>query len=134
MQELVSFLGPIYLFLFLFLLPWESDVRKHLYDSCENVLPMFSSRSCMRSHLMFKSLSHFEFIFVYNERVCSSFIDLHSVVQLSQPHLLKSLFPVVYSCLLCQRLIVHRCVGLFLGFLFCFIDPYVCFCASTMLF
>ena len=36
----------------------------------ENVLPMFSSRSFMVSCLMFKSLSHFEFIFVYGVREC----------------------------------------------------------------
>ena len=30
----------------------------------ENVLPMFSSKSFMVSYLMFKPLSHFEFIFV----------------------------------------------------------------------
>ena len=36
------------------------------------------------------------------------------------------LFPIVYSCLLCQRLFLHRCVSLFLGSLFCFIDLYVC--------
>ena len=39
----------------------------------ENVLPMFSSRSLMVSCLMFKSLSHFEFIFVHDSR----FTDLH---------------------------------------------------------
>ena len=49
---------------------------------------------------MFMSLSHFEFI-VYGVRVCSTFIDLHVAVQLSQHHLLKRLFPVEYSCLLC---------------------------------
>ena len=38
---------------------------------------------------MFKSLSHFEFIFVHGVRVCSNFIDLHAAVQLSQHHLLK---------------------------------------------
>ena len=54
----------------------------------ENVLPMFSS---MVPYLMFKSLSHFEFIFVHGVRVCSSFIDLHVAVQFSQHHLLKSL-------------------------------------------
>ena len=43
----------------------------------ENVLPMFSSRSFMVSCLVFKSLSHFELIFVYNVRVCSNFIDLY---------------------------------------------------------
>ena len=46
----------------------------------------------MVSCLMFKSLSHFEFIFVYGERVYSNFIDLHVAVQLSQHHLLKRLF------------------------------------------
>ena len=31
----------------------------------ENILPLFSSRSFMVSCLMFKSLNHFEFIFVF---------------------------------------------------------------------
>ena len=62
----------------------------------ENVLPMISSRSFMVSCLMFKSLSHFEFIFAYGERVCSNFIDLHVAVQLSQHHLLKRLFSPLY--------------------------------------
>ena len=67
--------SPICLFLFLFLLPWETDLRKHWCMS-ENVLPVLSSRSFMVSCLMFKSLNHFEFIFVYGVRVCSNFIDL----------------------------------------------------------
>ena len=33
---------------------------------------------------MFKSLSYLEFIFVYGERVCSDFVDLHAALQLSQ--------------------------------------------------
>ena len=57
----------------------------------ENVLPMFSSRSFMVSCLLFTSLSHFEFIFVRGVRMCSSFIDLHAAVQVSQQHLLKRL-------------------------------------------
>ena len=32
----------------------------------------------MVSCLMLKSLSHFEFIFVYGVRVCSNVIDLHA--------------------------------------------------------
>ena len=47
----------------------------------ESVLPMFSTRSLMVSCLTFKYLSHFQFIFVYGVRVCSSFIDLHAAVQ-----------------------------------------------------
>ena len=97
----------------------------------------------MVSYLIFKSLSHFEFIFVCGVRECSNCIDIHSAVQLSQHHLLKRLpfFFIEYSCLLGQRLIDHRCMSLFLGSLFCCINPYVCFfvCsffwfASAMLF
>ena len=39
----------------------------------ESVLPMFSSRSCIVSGLTFRSLIHFEFIFVYGVRKCSQF-------------------------------------------------------------
>ena len=45
----------------------------------------------MVSGLMFESLNHFEFIFVYGVRKCSSFILLQVVDQLSQHHLLKRL-------------------------------------------
>ena len=41
----------------------------------------------MMSSLMFKFLSHFEFIFVYGMRVCSSSIDLRGIVLLSPYHL-----------------------------------------------
>ena len=37
----------------------------------ESVLPMFSSRSFIVSGLTFRSLIHFEFIFVYGVRKCS---------------------------------------------------------------
>ena len=59
-----------------------------------------------------KSLRHFEFIFVHGVRVSSSFIDLHAAVQVSQEYLLKRLFPICCSGILCQRLIDHRCLGL----------------------
>ena len=72
-------------------MPWETDLKKLVQFMSENVLPMISSRSFMVSCLMFKSLNHVEFIFVYGERVCSNFIDLHVAAQLSQHHLLKRL-------------------------------------------
>ena len=53
---------------------------------------MFSSKSFMMSGLIFKSLIHFEFIFVYGVRECSDFILLHVAVQFSQHHVLKRLF------------------------------------------
>ena len=57
----------------------------------ESVLPMFSSRSFIVSGLTFRSLIHFEFIFVYGVRKRSSFILLQVVDQISQHHLLKRL-------------------------------------------
>ena len=56
-----------------------------------NVLPIFSSKSFIVSGLTFRSLIHFEFIFVYGVRKCSNFILLHEAVQFSQHHLLKRL-------------------------------------------
>ena len=57
----------------------------------ESVLPMFSSSSFIVSGLPFRSLIHFEFIFVYGVRKCSSFILLQAVDQFSQHNLLKRL-------------------------------------------
>ena len=53
--------------------------------------PMYSSRSFIVSGLTFRSLTHFEFIFVYGVRKCSNFIILHVAAQFSQHHLLKRL-------------------------------------------
>ena len=59
---------------------------------------MFSSNSFIISGLTLKYLIHFEFIFVYGVRKCSSFILLHVAVQFSQHHLLQKLsLPLLYS-------------------------------------
>ena len=57
---------------------------------------MFSSRSFMVSGLTFRSLNHFEFIFVHGVRECSNFIPSHVLVQLSQHYFLKKLFSPLY--------------------------------------
>ena len=57
----------------------------------EDILPMFSCRSFMVSYIVFKSLSHFEFIFVYGVRVYRNFTDLHVAVKLFQHCLLTRL-------------------------------------------
>ena len=66
--------------------------KKYCCSLHQSVLPMFSSRSFIVSHLTFRSLIHFEFIFVYGVRECSNFILLHVAGQFSQHHLLKSVF------------------------------------------
>ena len=50
---------------------------------------MFSSRSFIFLGLIFRSLIHFVFMFVYGVRKCSNFNLLHMAVQVSQHHLLK---------------------------------------------
>ena len=52
----------------------------------ENVLLVFSSRSLTVLCIIFKSLSHFEFIFVYGVKACSNFTHAHVAVQFSQHH------------------------------------------------
>src|SRR5574340_1264953 len=51
----------------------------------ESVLPMFSSRSFIVSGLTFRSLIHFEFIFVYGVQKCSSFNINHSRILYDPP-------------------------------------------------
>ena len=61
-----------------------------------------SSRSCMVSCLIFKTLT---ILSLFLCMVYSNFIDLHAAVKFSQYHLLKRLsFSIVYFCLLCQIL------------------------------
>jgi len=57
----------------------------------ESVLPMFSSRSFIVSGLTFRFLIHFEFVFVYGVRKCSSFILLQVVDQFFPPPLVKKI-------------------------------------------
>ena len=63
-----------------------------------SVLPMCSSKSFTVSGLTFRSLIHFEFIFVNGGRKCSNLILFNKVLQFSQHHLLKMLsLPPLYT-------------------------------------
>ena len=87
----------------------------------ESALPMFSSMSFRVSGLTFRSLLHFEFMFVYGVRKCSSFILLQVVDQFSQHHLLKrlSFLHRIFLPSLSKIRCVNRCLGLSLGYLAC---------------
>ena len=81
---------------------------------------------------MFRSLMHFEFVFMYGVRECSNFILLHVAVQFpSAAYWRGCLSSTVWSCLLCCVLVGHRCLVLFLGFLSCYTDLYFCFCVCV---
>ena len=75
-------------------LVWRDRFRKILLRPVsKSEQPMFSSRNLMVSGLTFKSLIHFEFIFVRGVRKQSSLTLFHGAVQFTQHHLSKRLFP-----------------------------------------
>ena len=89
----------------------------------ESVLPMFSSRSFIVSGLTFRSLIHFEFIFVYGVRKYSSFILLQVVDQLlkrlSFLHSEGCLFTLLIVSFVVQKLLSfirsHLCIFAFIS-------------------
>ena len=112
-----------HLFIFAFMSFAMGDWPKKIVlpPMSKNVSPMFFSVSVMEVGLIFSSLNHFEIIFLYGMRESSSFIILHVAVQFSQHHLLKRLSFLHYKSLPS----LSKCVGLFLGSLFCYIDLFV---------
>ena len=98
----------------------------------KRLLLMFS-RILMDPCVTFRSLIHFEFIFVYGVNEWSNFILLHVEFQFFQCQLLKRLFSIGYSFLLFRSLVDHRVQSPFLESLYSCIDLNIYFGASTML-
>ena len=91
-QKLLSLImSHLGFFVFIFIILGDGSKKILLQFMSKSVLPLFSSKSFIVCSLTFRSLIHFEFIFVYGVSECSSFILLHVAVQFSQPHLLKRL-------------------------------------------
>ena len=67
------------------------DHSRSCFDLCHQVFCLCFPLSFIVSGLTFRSLIHFEFIFVYGVRKYSNFILLYVAVQFSQHHLLKRL-------------------------------------------
>jgi len=65
--------------------------KRYFCDLCQRMFCLFSSKNFIEVGLIFMSLIHFEFIFVYGARECSNFTCKHVSAQISQLHLLKSL-------------------------------------------
>ena len=68
----------------------------------------------MVSCLIFRSLNHFELVMVSGCSIPLIYIRLSSFPNTTCWR--EYLFSIVYSCLLCWRIIDHRCMGLFLYF------------------
>ena len=90
-QKLVSLIkSHLFLFAFISIALGDRPKKTLVRFMSENVLPMFSSRNFMISCLIFNSLIHFEFMFMYDVRVCSNFIDIHVAVRLECLVILES--------------------------------------------
>ena len=85
-----------------------------LHNLCQSVLPDSFSRSFIVSSLTFRSLIHFEFIFVYGVRECCDLIILNVAIQISQHCLLKRL-SFLHCVFLPPLSLINDCycVGLF---------------------
>jgi len=86
----------------------DKSWKIYCYDFCQSVTLIFPSRS-LWFPVIFRSLIHFEFIFVHCVREYSDFILLHLAVQLSQHHLLRRLSFLYWKAekVSCHRLIDH---------------------------
>ena len=72
----------IFGFIFLYSRRWVIEDLSVIVS--KRILPMFSSKSLIVSGLTFRSLIHFEFIFVHGVRKHSNFILLRVAVQFYQ--------------------------------------------------
>ena len=105
-----------------------------LHRMSENFLPMFLSRTFMVLQLIFKSFI-LKFVLVYGISWWSSFIFFMLLSRSPKTICWRDYFCFILCfCPLCQILIDHRDLGLYLGSLFCFNDLCVYPCTSNRLF
>ena len=83
-------MSHLFIFVFIFINLGDGSKRS-LCGFCQSVLPMFSSKFYSVFGLTFRSLIHFEFVFLHGVRKCSNFLLLHVAVLFFQHHLLKRL-------------------------------------------
>ena len=118
----------LFILSFMFLALEDMSVRMLLCGMSQIFLTMFSSRTFMVLRLIFKSFIHLEFIFVYGVSWWSSFMLCMLLSRSPNTICWRGYFySMLCICPLCQILIDHRNLGLFLGCLFCFIGVCVHF-------
>ena len=76
-----------HLFIFVYFYYSRRWIKKDIAVIYDKECSMFSFSSFIVSSLIFRSLIHFEFIFLYGDRKCSNFILLQVVIQFSQHYL-----------------------------------------------
>ena len=93
---------------------------------------MFSSKILIVSGLIFRSLIHFEYIFVYGVRKCSNFVLLHVAVQFfPAPFIEEAVFaPLnILASFVTNKVPISAWVCFWAFYLVPLV--YICFCANT---
>ena len=119
-------------FLFLFVLLWETDLSRHCYNLCQRMFCLCSLLGVLWYHVL-KVFKPFEFLCRVWRCILTSLIYM----QLSHfPSTIcwRDCLPILYSCLICQRLIEYRCVVYFWAIPSILLIHIICFCANTTLF
>ena len=135
MQKLLNLIRS-HLFIFIFI---SITCRRQVIEDLaviyvKEVLPMFSSKIFIFSGLIYRSLIHFEFIFMYGVRKCFNFFLLHVEVQFSQNNLLKRLSFLHYVFLhLLSKIRCPQGHGFFSGLSILFHWSIFLLCVSTIL-
>ena len=112
------------------------DPKRFCCDLCQRMFCLCSPLGvllCLALHLGIWSILSL-FLCVILENVLISFFYMQLSTSPGTIYWRDSLFPIVYSCLLCHRLIYPKCVGLFLAYLSCSIDLCFSFCTRNILF
>ena len=129
-HEFLFWWYSMYLFFaVIFFVPFVLYRRNHwLIQSSKD----FCLKKFIALTLIFRSVVHFLFIFIYDIKYRSNFSLLHVVIHLSQKHLLKRLFSTIeFSWHPYQKSIEHKCMDLFLDSQLYSTDEYVYPYAST---
>ena len=87
----------LFILSFMFLAVVDISVKILLHGISEIFLPMFSSRTFMVSHLIFKSCIYFEFILVYGTSWCSGFFFASTCPDLPISFIEEALFSPFYA-------------------------------------
>ena len=93
-QKLLSLIrSHLFIFVYISITLGGGSQKILLRFMSSNVLPMFSTKSLIVSGLMFRSLIHFEFIFMYGVRLQLYIVSINKDKELTVAQITNSLLP-----------------------------------------
>ena len=131
LQKLISLIR-FHLFIFVFI---SMALKKHLHGLCQRMFCLCSLLGVLWCRVLCLCLYAILSLLLYMAWGCVLISLVYKQLSTfpSTACWRDHLFPILYLCL-CWKLTDCKCLGLFVGSLFCSIDLYFCFCTSTILF